>query len=251
MSPVLHSQASEPAVETRFLGVMRRGRGWRLTGRGWALVALVFLAGLLGFLLGIHPFLAVQAPVRADVLVVEGWAADYAIKAAAREFEQGGYATVYVTGGPMERGAPLSEYRTYAALGAAVLDYFGAPTNHTQAVPAPKVRRDRTYASALALRDWMEAQDESPTALNVLTIGPHARRSRLLYEKAFAGTCRIGVIPIEPQEYDPDRWWAYSAGVRTVMSETVAYFYARVFFRFSSDRRPENKSGAGSGEPTP
>ncbi len=201
------------------------------------------LLGVARLLYGIYPFFALSAPVPAEVLVVEGWAADYAIQAAVQEFNARGYAKVYVTGGPMDMGAPLSEYKTYAALGAAVLQYFGAPTNQVQAVPAPKVRRDRTYASALALKDWMEARGESPAALNVLTIGPHARRSRLLYEKAFGKGCRIGVISIEPEDFDPDRWWTYSAGVRSVLGETTSYLYARLLFRVSADRRPENGKG--------
>jgi hypothetical protein len=206
-------------------------------------LGVAFLIALGGFGLGIYPFLAVNAPVSARVLVVEGWAADYAVKAAAREFNAGGYTMAYVTGGPMERGAPFSEYQTYAALGAAVLNYFGTPTHCIQAVAAPKVRRDRTYASALALKDWLAARGELPMALNVLTVGPHARRSRLLYEMAFGEDCQIGVIAVEPEDFDPDRWWAYSAGVRGILGETTAYLYARLLFRVSADRRVENETG--------
>jgi len=209
----------------------------------------LFVAAL--FLRGIHPFLAVNRPAEAEVLVVEGWSADYAIAVAVREFSRGNYSVVYVTGGPLDRGAPLAEYKTYAALGAAVAVHFGAPTNRIQAVPAPRVQRDRTYASALALHDWLEAQDALPAALNLVTIGPHARRSHLLYEKAFGDDCEIGVIAVEDEGYDPLRWWAYSTGVRAIMSETAAYLYARVFFRISADRRAENETGEDPVESSP
>jgi len=173
------------------------------------------------------------------------------VEAAVQEFNQGDYTMIYVTGGPMERGAPLSEYKNYAALGAAVVNYFGVPTHQIQAVPTPNVQRDRTYASALALRDWLKARGKFPHALNVVTTGAHARRTRLLYEKAFGDTCEIGVISVVDEGYDPDRWWAYSQGVRSVMSETAAYVYARLFFQVSADRRRENKTGENPVESSP
>jgi hypothetical protein len=239
------------ACETRWKGLLRRAPAWRLTRRGWAVVVVLVLVGIAGFVRFIHPFLALNAPVSAKVLVVEGWVPDSALEAAVREFHEHGYQRVYVTGIPIERGAPLSEYKTYAALGAAVLENFGVPTNRVQAVASPDVRRDRTYACALALRDWMNARDELPASLNLLTLGVHARRSRLLYEDVFGDKCRIGVIAAEDQSYDPQRWWTGSQGVRLVVGETVAYVYARVFFHLSAERRGEKKSGEDLVESSP
>ena len=159
---------------------------------------------------------------------------------------------MYVTGGPIDRGAPLAEYKTYAALGAAVAGFFGVPTNRVHAVPSPGVQRDRTYASALALRDWLKLHGGVPPALNLVTVGPHSRRSRLLFEKAFDGDCEIGVIAVEDEDYDPQRWWAYSRGVRAVMSETITYLYARCLFGVSADREnAENDSGEDPVESSP
>ena len=136
--------------ETRLKGLLERRPCWRLSPRGWTVVALAALVSAAIFIRCVHPFLAVNAPVDAKVLVVEGWVEDYAIKDAVREFNEHDYQHVYVTGTPIERGAPLSEYKTYAALGAAALKHLGIPTNRLQSVPAPDVQRDRTYASALA-----------------------------------------------------------------------------------------------------
>ncbi len=228
---------------TKCKGLIRQARRWGLTRRGWVVVGLLVLTAAVLLMSGIHPFLAVNAPVRADILVVEGWVADYAVEAAAQEFARGGYSRLYVTGGSIERGAPLSEYKNYAALGAAVVNQFGVPDHQVQAVPSPDVRRDRTYASALALRKWLEARGGIPRALNVVTTGTHARRTRLMYQEAFGDAAEIGVISVVDEGYDPNRWWAYSQGVRSVMSETAAYIYARLFFRVSADRREENETG--------
>jgi uncharacterized SAM-binding protein YcdF (DUF218 family) len=164
-------------------------------------------------------------------LVVEGWGPDYALQAALEEFNRNHYEKIFVTGGPLEQGVPLSEYKTYAELGAATLLKLGMSTNAVQAVPSPLVRRDRTYTSALSLRNWLDEHGTAPASINLITVGPHARRSRLLFEKALGKGVRVGVTAVPVNDYDPRRWWRSSAGVRAVINEALAYGYARVLFR--------------------
>jgi len=151
------------------------------------------------------------------------------MKAAAEEFARGGYDKLYVTGGPLEWGAPLSEFKSYAEMGAATLKKIGAETN-VIAVPAPLVRQDRTYTSAIALKQYLEGNNLPHSRLNLISMGPHARRSRLLYEKAFGKETAIGIVALPPRDYDPKRWWRSSSGVRVVLSEIFAYAYVRLFF---------------------
>ena len=98
------------------------------------------------------------------------------------------------------------------------------------AVPSMPVRQDRTYASALALKDWLAAHNLNPSGLNLMTLGPHARRSRLLFHKALGKGVDVGVISVASQDYDPKHWWHSSQGVRVVLSESIAYTYASLFF---------------------
>jgi len=177
-----------------------------------------------------YPFLAINDPVDNGALVVEGWLPDYAFQETITEFRKGHHSQVFVTGGPLENGAPLSEYRTYAELGAATLVRLGLGTNVVQAVPTPRVRLDRTYASAVALKNWLGPHGVAEKNFNVVTLGAHSRRSRLLFKKALGRDYQVGVIAIENQDYDAKRWWASSAGVRAVTDETIAYVYARLFF---------------------
>jgi hypothetical protein len=58
----------------------------------------------------------------------------------------------------------------------------------------------------------------------------HARRSRLLFQKAFGPGIEVGVIAIRDREYNPRVWWRYSEGVKEVLSEGAAYLYARFLF---------------------
>lgn len=210
--------------------LFHRREVWLPTRRGWlVLVGAALIVGLV-LISSIQSFLAVTAPVPTGILVAEGWMDDYALQSVVKIFKGGQYQKVFVTGVPLEKGAPLAEYKTYAELGAAVILKVGLDTNTVQAVPAPDVRKDRTYASALALKDWLAAHGTNVSSLTVVSQGAHARRTRLLYEKAFGSDVEIGIISIPSREYDPKRWWTKSAGVREVVDETVAYLYARLIF---------------------
>jgi uncharacterized SAM-binding protein YcdF (DUF218 family) len=212
------------------LGLLRRRQCLVPTLRGWLLLALICAALALGGVLGIAPFLAVTDPAPGGVLVVEGWVPDHMLETAIAEFKRNHYAKLLVTGTPLEQGAPLSEYKNYANLGAATLVKLGLGTNDVQAVPTGFTRRDRTYATALSLKKWLREHDLAPTKVNLITGGPHARRSRLMFEKALGKGFAVGVIAIPARDYDERRWWHSSQGVRITISEALAYTYARLLF---------------------
>ena len=217
-----------------------KARVWRLfrrrevtlpTWRGWLLILLLIIGVGTGVFRNVHRFLALNRPLPGGVLVVEGWISDKSLRIAAQEISKSNYSKLYVTGGPLESGAPLSEYQNFALLGAAVLLKFGINSNSLVAVPSPWVAQDRTFTSATTLRTWFRERHEYPTRITVVTCGAHARRSRLLFEQAFGREVQVGVIATPPDDYDPRRWWTSSQGVRIVISEVLAYGYARVLFR--------------------
>jgi hypothetical protein len=217
------------------LGFFRRRECFVPTWRGWlalfTLLALLSVAGCYST----HPFLAVNRPIPARVLVVEGWSSDDVLEVARGEFQRGGYEQLYVVGGPLEWGKPLSEYRTYAELGAATLVKMGMPTNVVQAVPAPPVVQDRTFTAARALKHWLAAHGQTPPSCNVMSVGAHARRSRLLFRKAMGDSVAVGIINVRSNDYDPARWWRSSSGFRFVTGEVIAYAYAKLVFRAPKD----------------
>ena len=229
-SNVTAPSAQEPAAAF-FCGLMRRRMRVGLTWRGRAvLFAIVALVGV-AFPRGLSGFLAVQDPVRGGVLVMEGWVTDEALAEAAAEYARGGYAVWCVTGEPLEKGSALKEHHDYATLTVAAFEKAGGQPGVLHPVVWETVRRDRTYASALALKAWLQARGLPTDKVNVLTSDMHARRSRLLYEKAFGPGTRVGVIGVPDSNFDSSRWWETSLGVRAVVDETVAYVYARCFFR--------------------
>jgi hypothetical protein len=194
------------------------------------LLAAILCVVLVG--LGLGDFLTVNEPVPGGVLVVEGWAPNYVARAAVEEFNRHHYVGIYATGTPFmdDNGFIGVDSGNFADVMADKLRKLGVPEASIHAVPAPDVGRDRTYTMARVLKRRLEADGVSTANINVYSLGPHSRRSRLLFEFAFGPSSRIGMVAVDPRDYDSRRWWATSEGFRSVVGEFIAYVYARVLF---------------------
>jgi uncharacterized SAM-binding protein YcdF (DUF218 family) len=202
-----------------------------LSWRGWV---IVFTAGLMIFSLlwlRLYPFLAITDRVDANILVVEGWIPEYAIRAAVTEFQSNHYRRVFTTGGPVEgTGGYINDFMTSASVGAHLLRKAGVPDQSLQMVPSRVIDRDRTYGSAVALRNWFRDHNMVVSGIDVVTEGVHARRTRLLFQKALGRDVQVGIIAVANVDYPANRWWHYSEGLKDVVSEFAAYLYARLLF---------------------
>ena len=154
----------------RFLGILTRKERWGLSWRGWLAVVLVAMLAGWGCLVSVYPFLAVTHRVDAEVLVVEGWVHDCAIFPATEEFKTGRYLHIFTTGGPVEGdGRYTNDPNTSASAGADRLKKIGVPNDSLQMVPSRVMSRDRTYSSAVALRDWLHEHQISVRSINIVT----------------------------------------------------------------------------------
>ena len=86
---------------------------------------------------------------------------------------------------------------------------------------------NRTLTSALEVKKWLVQNELNFEAANVYSQDVHSRRSWLLYSKALEPEIKVGVIAHPPQDYDPETWWTSSQGFRSVLSEALAYVYAK------------------------
>jgi hypothetical protein len=224
-------------------GIFIRKERWALSWRGWLLLTSAGLVAACLVFLNIHPFLAVTHRVNTNVLVVEGWIPRYAIREGAEDFKTGSYQRIFTTGGPVEgNGGYTNDYNTSASVGAEILKKFGVPDDLVQMVPSRVTARERTYSSAVALRDWFRDHNLAIHSFNVLTEDCHARRTQLLYQEAFGKKVTVGIIAVSSPDYNPKDWWRYSDGVREVIGESIAYIYARFFFCPSAS--PTDKAAA-------
>lgn len=202
----------------------------RPTWQGWIVISGCLLVAAFLFVRFINGFLAISRPIHGEILVVEGWLDDEAIKASVELFKSGTYQWIVTTGGPLEKGNYLAAYHDYAELAAATIRKLGVEPGKIVAAPAPPVDRDRTFEAALALKRRLERFEETIHSLDVVTEGTHARRTRYLYQKACGSHYRVGVIAQPSPDYDPRAWWRYSEGVKAVFFECLANVYVRVAY---------------------
>ena len=179
---------------------------------------------------GVHAFLTVNNGGAGEVMVVEGWIGPRPIEQAARAFDQGHYQYVVVVRDVYEGGDKWTSGRYSADYIAADLVEHGVPKDRIHTLFCPVVQKDRTYYCAVAVRQWLQARGGPMQSLDVVTLASHSRRSRLLYEKAFGSSVRIGAIALADLTYDPGHWWRTSEGVREVPFECFAYVYVKLFF---------------------
>src|SRR6266480_2609289 len=233
------------AVPVRAMwGVFDRKERWSLSWRGRLIVASALLLVSALVLKCVYPFLAITHPVNANILVVEGWIHEYAIRAAVKEFQTNHYQRVFTTGGPVAgTGGYINDFYTSASVGADLLKKCGLPDERVQMVPSRVMDRDRTYGSAVALRNWFRDHNMPLSGIDIVTEDVHARRTRLLFQKALGDKVTVGVIAIANPDYDAKHWWSYSEGVKQVVSEATAYIYTRFLF-YPSEAPPVQKAAA-------
>ncbi len=200
-----------------------------LTPLGWVTLSMAIGFILVLVILFVHPFLAPTKPVEGGVLVVEAWAADYALEVK-ELFEKGKYKLIVIIGRKYGADHPLAHYRNSANWTVSKFKDRGIPEG--KIVPiwiTIYPRKDRTYHKALVAKKRINEVGFTQASIDVVSFGTHARRTWLLYEKAFPSV-DVGVIAITPDSYDTSRWWLFSEGVRNVISESIAYLYARFIF---------------------
>lgn len=213
----------------RWPPLARRREVWVPTAAGWLLV-LAVLASLAGFgIFNLYRFLAPDDPSGAPLLVVEGWMSPRELEQAADLFRRNGYLRVVTTGGPLThwhdgQGAFADRARDF-------LVARGVPASAVVAVPlAETPARHRTYGSALAVKEWARRERVTVLALDVMSAGAHARRSRFLYQVAFGKAVRVGGLAAVPTDYDSTAWWSTSAGAGEVVQQFIAFVWAKTFF---------------------
>jgi len=230
---------AQPTPRRAIWGLFDRRERWSLSWRGRLIVIFALLLVSVLVLNGIYPFLAITQRVDAGTLVVEGWINEYAIRAAVKEFQNNHYQRVFATGGPVEgTGGYTNDFMTSASVGADLLKKAGVPEQSLQMVPSRVMDRDRTYGSAVALRNWFRDHNMVVSGINVVTEDVHARRTRLLFQKALGKNVRVGIIAVANADYPANKWWHYSQGLKNVVSEFAAYLYARFLFFPSQPAHP-------------
>ena len=196
---------------------------WKLAG----ITACVVL-GFLLYVVLINGFLAVTDPVKASVLVVESWFwSRPAMREAAAEFKNGGYDCVICVGGQEAQKRGVNQ-PSNSELAADRLVELGVERQYVHAVALPATEREYTIGSARAVHEWLHRERPGTKAVNVFTLGVHARKSQLLFKKVLGHEVGVGIISGAEDAYNVSWWWASPAGIYLVFRNTVGYLYALV-----------------------
>jgi hypothetical protein len=73
---------------------------------------------------------------------------------------------------------------------------MGVDSSRILAAPGERVKINRTLTSALGFRNWMETTDINIKGINIFSMGTHARRTWMTYEKILNEKYEIGIISV-------------------------------------------------------
>ena len=202
---------------------------FRMNTRGkvaWGVLAGLFFVLVIPAIIWLcfwsETFFSLTRRVPADVLIVKGWIGSDGIRAAAWEFKKGGYRYIVLTGG-FTTGANEGDGLTYPEMVRHELVGAGIPENQVIAVTTGEIEHERTFNSAVAAWRALQTRGVHATAINVLTLGPHARRTGLVYKKVYAPAIAVGIIAFVPSWYHSEPWWLSGQRTKCLLKETVGY----------------------------
>ena len=216
--------------------LIRRRLVWWPTWWGAVLALLLASGAVVGLGRGAYAMLAPDDPARgrdgtgARTLVVEGWLGPDELGQAVARFRAGHYERVLTTGGPIEDWPDPDGWQSHAQRAAAYLRAHGLAQDAVVALPAPATHQDRTYLSALMVRAWAQRSGTALDAIDLVSAGTHARRSRWLFRLALGSGVEVGVYSARPAGYDAERWWTSSAGTKATMGEVLSLAWTACCF---------------------
>jgi hypothetical protein len=92
------------------------------------------------------------------------------------------------------------------------------------AVPAQNASINRTLASALAFSDWLKTNRIEIKGLNIVSMGPHARRTWITYNKILKADYPVGIISVPG---NPIQYSSLRLALKTIR-ETAGLLYYHI-----------------------
>ncbi len=221
------------------LRFVRRRTLWFPTWLGFLCVASLFAAPVIWWCCYGESFLSLTERQPAEVLVVEGWIGRDGIRAAATEFVKQGYQYIVATGGVTTAERWDEGGWSYAEGAEHELVRSGIPAERIIVATASEAKRQRTFASGIAVWQALHARGLHPKTMNVFTWGPHARRSRLVFAKVERPDTNVGVVSWTPASYGLLPWWRSSERAKEFLTETAGYVFEAIFNSGRSSNAPD------------
>lgn len=164
--------------------------------------------------------MCLNQPVKAEILVVEGWIHDKYFDLVVEEFHNGYYQQIITTGAYLSNIKSDTSCLSYPQRAAERLEERGVPKDKIIQLPWNEFYETKTFSSFLPLKNWLQTQDPKIKTLNLYTASVHARKSYLLCRKALEDDIQIGVISGPAMEYNPRLWIFSKRGIWLVFKNT-------------------------------
>jgi uncharacterized SAM-binding protein YcdF (DUF218 family) len=216
---------------------------WCPTWLGLSCFAAILLLPVVWWWFCGESFLSANARLPAEVLVVEGWIGRQGVRAAAQEFERGGYRYIVTSGGPASGWE--DERESYAVMAQQELLQTGIPEEKIIVATTSETENERTFESAAAVWRALRAKGIHPKSVNVFTLGAHARRSRIVFAKVNSPEIEVGVVSWTPQEDQGGPWWRSSQRAKELIAESAGYLF-EVLSNSGRHSNSPNSDGPGS-----
>jgi len=206
------------------LRMFARRSVWWPTAFGWLTLGAFFLLPAFGWWLWGERFLSATQREAPDVLVVEGWIGLAGVAKAKIEFESGHYSKIVTVGSATNNRWGRKQWN-YAELAHDELVRLGLSPENIVVAAVPTLENQRTFASAIYAQRALSRAGIHPKSVNVFTLGVHARRSRLVFQKVFSSQVPVGCISWWPAAYGPESWWQSSERATDMIKESTGFFF--------------------------
>jgi len=90
----------------------------------------------------------------------------------------------------------INNFNSNAELARNKLLSMGLDSTHIVATSGDRVKINRTLTSAVAFRDWLKTTKIAVKGINIISVGTHARRTWMTYNKILNEKYEIGIISI-------------------------------------------------------
>lgn len=190
------------------------------------MIFLITSGLLLVVIWNVHQFLAITNRVtNSDILVVETWVPEIVVRATAREFKEGNYRLLLISG--------IREYNSQDNLPQNVrkssvanrIVAMGISRNRIIECYATETDSQRSEAMAIAVRDTLLHGGIATKGVNLIAPAAHARKTWLVYHRTLASEAPVGIIAVPTGDYDPAHWWRTTQGAKWVISNGIGWVY--------------------------
>jgi hypothetical protein len=106
------------------------------------------------------------------------------------------YNSVYDIGSLDGKNRIINNFNSNAEYTRNELIRMGVDSSRIVAVPGEMTYINRTLKSALAFRDWLKASKCTVKGINIISSGPHARRTWMIYNKILGKNYSVGIITL-------------------------------------------------------